>query len=202
MVRLMEQAIPQRTRYSVAEYLRLADASATKLEYRAGEIVDMAGATLDHNRIAANLLRELGNSLKGTPCEAVGSDQRVLAADDRYAYPDVTVFCDEPAFDPRGPGMTLTNPRVLVEVLSPSTEASDRGEKFIRYINLPGLAEYFLVSQDRPQVQSFYRQADGTWVVGPVVRSTAGVAVFRSLGVEVPLADVFANVTFGPLPPD
>ena len=170
----MEQAIPQRTRYTVEEYLRLAEASPTKLEYCGGEIIDMAGATLDHNRIAANLIGELRNRLKGRDCEAVGSDQRVLAADDRYAYPDVTVFCDEPVFDPRDPRMTITNPRVLIEVLSPSTEASDRGEKFIRYINLPELQEYFLVSQDRPQVQSFYRQPDGTWAVGPVVTSLSG----------------------------
>lgn len=193
----MEQSIPRRTRYSVAEYLRLSKASPTKLEYRNGEIIDMAGATLDHSRVAANVLRELGNRLKGGPCEAVGSDQRVLGADDRYAYPDVTVFCGQAEFDPRD-DMTITNPRVLVEVLSPTTEASDRGEKFIRYINLPGLQEYFLVSQDKPQVQSFYREPDGRWLVGPIVMGLSGVAVFRSLSVELPLAEIYANVTFQP----
>jgi Uma2 family endonuclease len=99
----MDLAIPKQTRYSLDEYFRLADESLTKLEFNLGEIIDLAGATYDHSRIAASILGEIGNRLKGKPCEATGSDTRVLAADGRYAYPDVTVICGGPEFDPRDP---------------------------------------------------------------------------------------------------
>ncbi len=192
----MELQIPDKTRYTVDEYLKLAEASSTKLELRDGKIFDMAGASLNHNLIAANLGGELRNKLKGTPCKVVGSDQRVLAADDRYTYPDLTVFCNAPVFDRRDGQMTITNPTVLIEVLSPSTEVSDRGEKMIRYLNLRSLQEYFLVSQDKPQVLSYCREPDGRWIVTPVVESMSASVTFQSLGVHIPLGEIYANIRF------
>ncbi len=193
----MEQVIPTANRYSLQEYFQLADESPTKLEFDAGHIIDMAGATYDHNRIAANLVREIGNHLKGTPCEATGSDTRVLAADDRYAYPDVIVQCGGPEFDPRDQSrMTITNPAVLFEVLSPSTEASDRGEKFLRYINIPSMRGYYLVAQHKPHITSFIRRTDGSWTVGDVVQGLDGSLRIESLQVELPMREIYANVNF------
>ena len=195
----MEATIPKPQRYSLQEYFRLAEESQTKLEFDHGEIIDMAGATYDHNRIAANLLGELRNRLKGKPCEATGSDTRVLAADDRYAYPDITVICGGPVFDPRDPKkMTVCNPQVLFEVLSPTTEAGDRGEKFIRYINIPSMQAYYLIQQHKPQVTSFVRRADGSWAVGDIVESLDGLLRIPSLGVEVPMREIYANVDLKP----
>jgi Uma2 family endonuclease len=193
----MELAAPKSKRYSLQEYFRLAEESPTKLEYNAGEIIDMAGATYDHNRIAANLLGEIRNRLKGGPCEATGSDTRVLAADDRYAYPDVTVVCGEPEFDPRdSKNMTITNPAVLFEVLSDSTEAGDRGEKFIRYINMRSMRGYFLVAQHKPQIISFIRRDDGSWSVGDIATDPSGQLRIPPLGIELPMREIYANVDF------
>ncbi len=187
---------PTSARISVKEYFRLAEASPTKIEFKAGELIDMAGASLSHIRVSGNIQRQLGNRLEGKPCEVVGSDMRVKAASDRYCYPDVTVFCDGPEFDPLDPNRSLVNPRVIIEVLSPSTEAADRGEKFFGYILLPSLDEYLLVSQQRPRIESFIRQPDGSWLVGNVVEGLAEVLLIRSLNIEIPLAEIYANVRF------
>lgn len=192
----MEQRIPAgRQRFTRAEYLKLAEDSDVKLQLIDGEIVAMAGATLNHNRIFANLLNELGRQLKGSKCEAVGSDLRVLAPDGSYIYPDVVIFCDKPEFDSADP-MSLVNPRVVVEVLSPTTESIDRGAKFLKYINIASLREYFLVSQNSRQVQCFYRGDSGQWMVGPTTESTDATVDFRSIGVHIKLADIYANVEF------
>jgi hypothetical protein len=111
---LMELATPPSSRCSVQEYFRLAKASPTKLEYKAGQIIDMAGASYEHNRIAANILGELRNRLKDQPFSATGSDTRVQVAVDHYCYPDVTVVCGEPAFDPLDRGSTMTNPQIFL----------------------------------------------------------------------------------------
>lgn len=193
----MELAIPKTKRYTVAEYLRLADESPTKLEYKSGELIDMAGATFNHNSIAMNLGGELRNRLSGGPCRVVGSDQRVRTADDHYCYPDVTVVCGEPKFVSMDvPQMTLTNPTVLIEVLSPSTEATDRSEKLVRYINLPSLNAYLLVAQDKPRIESFIRKADGSWAVGTFAEGIDAVLRIESLKVEIPLESIYANVRF------
>jgi Uma2 family endonuclease len=197
IIRGMEKVIPKSPRYSLQEYFRLADESPTKLEFDAGQIIDMAGATYDHNRIAANLVGELRDRLKGKPCEATGSDTRVLAADGRYAYPDVTVVCDGPEFDPRDPKqLTITNPHTLFEVLSPSTEARDRGEKFIRYINIKSMQAYYLVAQHKPQITSFVRREDGSWSVGDVVEGLEGCLRIQALNIELPMSEIYANVKF------
>jgi Uma2 family endonuclease len=193
----MELAVAKRQRYSLQEYFRLAEASHIKLEFDAGQIVERDGATYDHSLISANLLGEIGNRLKGKRCEATGSDTRVRAADDRYAYPDVTVVCGGPEFDPRDVSkMTITNPQVLFEVLSPSTEAGDRGEKFIRYINIPSLRGYFLVAQHKPQITSFVRREDGSWSVGDIVEGMDGSLRIPSLQVALPMREIYANVNF------
>lgn len=191
----MELAHPQR-RLSVREYFPLAEASPNKLEFKAGELIDMAGASFNHNRIAMNIGGELRSLLRSRSCQTTGSGARVKVADDRYCYPDVSVVCGDVAFDPLDPGVTLTNPSLIFEVLSPTTEAMDRGEKFFRYIRLPSLQEYFLVAQNQPRVESFFRQRDGVWSVGPVAEGMQSSVQITSLDVQLPLAEIYSNVRF------
>ena len=199
----MELTIEPDRRYTVEEYLAIDDAAEGRYEYRDGEIIAMAGAGYQHIRISGNLIRHLGNRLAGSPCEALSSDLRVRAVRNRrYCYPDVTVVCGEPQFDPPDRQVTLVNPQVVFEVLSPSTELSERGEKFTRYRQADSLQEYLLVAQDRPRVEPFYRQPEGGGMIGQVVDGLDGVVRLRSLNVELSLSDIYERVTFPPLPPE
>jgi Uma2 family endonuclease len=201
MIPLMEQRIPASRGLTVQEYFRLAEASPTKLEFKNGQIIDMAGATYNHTRIASNIIVALKTRFGGRPCDATGSDTRMQASDDRYCYPDVTVVCGEPAFDPTdSPGMTITNPQMIFEVLSPSTEAVDRGEKFFRYIRLPSMREYFLVAQQRPRIESFVRKEDGSWSVGSIAEGIESTLVVQSLKLELPMREIYANIRFDATP--
>jgi Uma2 family endonuclease len=112
---------PRQRRYTVSEYLALESQSRDKHEYRDGEIIAMAGGTYNHGVIAANILRELGNALKGKPCRPADSTVRVgIPRTPLFTYPDITIVCGEPHFDPQDSGgQTLINPRVIIEVLSP-----------------------------------------------------------------------------------
>jgi Uma2 family endonuclease len=129
----------------------------------------------------------------------VGSDLRVRALSSaRYAYPDVAIICKPPEFDPQDKSQsTITNPRVIVEVLSPSTEKDDRGEKFARYILCPSLEEYVLITQHKPRVETFHRQGDGTWSFA-YFDGRESIGKLRSLGIELPLTEVYAGVEFPP----
>src|SRR5579883_412044 len=139
-------------------YLERERVAARKSEYYDGIIVAMAGASPDHDRIAVNLLRHLGNQLEGTPCEPFSSDMRVrVPAYNRYFYPDVSVACGEAQFEALSGVRSLLNPRLIVEVLSASTEKNDREEKYDCYRSLDSLAVYLLIAQDRPRVEIFTR---------------------------------------------
>jgi Uma2 family endonuclease len=138
--------------------------SATRHEYRDGYLFEKAGANRAHNLIAGSLSSDLGSQLRDRPCEVYISDMRVyVEPTGLYTYPDVVVVCDAPRFQD-GELDTLLNPTVLVEVLSPSTEAYDRGKKFGHYRRLPSAREYVLVAQDRVLVERFTRQGrSGSW---------------------------------------
>ena len=185
----------------MAEYLALEAAATERHEYRDGEILAMAGAVTTHNRITRNLSRRLDEQLDGSPCEVFGSDQRVRAHRTRYCYPDLTVAGAPLAYDPPDGELVLTNPRVLIEVLGPSTESDDRGEKFDDYRRLPSFEEYLLVAQHRPRVEPFHRNAAGEWTIGTAVDGLDAVLHVRCLGIDVPLAHVYARVTFPPAVP-
>lgn len=197
----MEQAITTPKRYSVAEYLAMEAAATERHEYRDGEVLDMAGATSNHNRITRNLSRRLDEQLGGKPCEVFGENQRVRARRARYCYPDLTIACAPLAYDPPDGDVVLTNPRVIFEVLSPSTEADDRGEKFDDYRRLESFEEYLLVAQHRPRVEAFYRKGDGEWVIAKTVEGLDAAVRIRCLGIEMSLEQIYARVAFPPLPP-
>ena len=157
----------------------------------------MAGGSADHSLIVANVIRHLGNRLDGKPCHVYDSNLRVrITKTVLYTYPDVSVICASRQTDPDDlTGQTILNPRVIVEVLSPSTEAYDRGEKFGRYRQLDSLEEYILVSQLTPRVEMFFRQGDGTWLFDAASELT-GTAKLRSLKIDLPLNDVYAGIEF------
>ena len=152
------------SRMSYAEYLELERSSEVKHEYLRGEVFAMAGGTPEHARLAANIIGELTAALRGRPCSVFTSDARVrIEATDRATYPDVTVVCgrlEHAADDPD----SITNPVVIVEVLSDATEAEDRGEKFAHYRRLASLREYLLVSQ-RARRLEVYRRRDERWLL-------------------------------------
>lgn len=174
------------------EYLAIERAAEAKSELVDGVMVAMTGASRAHSLIATNLLRELATQLRSRPCEVHGGDLRVRAGDGSlYAYPDVSVVCGEPVFEDAQLD-TLINPTVLVEILSPSTEAFDRGEKFGRYRALAALRDYVLVAQDRPRIEVFARDGE-RWALTEHAGLDA-VAELTSIGAVVALADVYAKV--------
>lgn len=174
-------------------------ASEEKHEYFNGEIFSMAGGTIIHSLITANTIRETGNVLKGKPCRVYDSNLRVrIPRSPQYTYPDLTIACEDLEFDPDDEEKhTYLNPTVIVEVLSPSTEAYDRGRKFQQYRKIQSLREYVLIAQDRAVVETFFRNDDGDWVLSSYSEVNATL-VLRSVGVRIALAEIYAGVTFPP----
>ena len=158
-------AIPAQKTLTAEEYLALErSARETKCEFVDGQIYAMVGATREHNLIGVNIAAELRSQLIARPCEAYANDMRVKAAKaEGYHYPDIVVVCGKPEFED-GHLDTLLNPTVLVEILSSSTEAYDRGDKFAAYRKIQSLHEYLLVSQDKPLIERYVRQGDA-WVL-------------------------------------
>lgn len=178
--------------FTAQEYLTLERQATTKSEFFDGEIYAMAGASHKHVLIEGNIIRELGNRLKGKPCEVMTSNMRVrVRSTGLYTYPDASVVCGRPEFDDVQ-GDTLLNPTVLFEVLSPSTEAYDRGEKFSQYRQLPSLQEYVLVSQDKVLVEK-YRRMGELWMMNDA-RTLDGVLRLESIDCEVPLSEIYYQV--------
>lgn len=193
-------------RYTVEEYLELEGKTPEeKFEYRDGivvamrEALAMAGGSLQHVAINTNLVTALGNRLKGGPCRAYGNDLRVrIPRKTLYTYPDMSVVCGEAQTEKHGSaGETLLNPRLIVEVLSPSTERYDRGDKFAMYREIPSFVEYVLVSQTHPRIETFFHHEDGGWSFGPY-EGLHAVAKLLSIGVELPLAEVYEGIEFPP----
>jgi Uma2 family endonuclease len=152
-------------RFSFAEYLQLEEDSGTKHECFQGRVYAMSGGTPEHAGIAANITRLLGNALEGKPCRVFSSDLRIrVQATGLASYADVSVICGTIEFDPDDPKRhTVLNPTVLVEVLSPSTEDYDRGEKLGSYKQVPSLGEVLLVAHDRREIEIVRREPDGSW---------------------------------------
>ena len=176
------------------EYLAKERKALTKSEYRDGRIQALPGASREHNLIAVNVTGEFYIQLRTRSCEIYPSDMRVkVSAAGLYTYPDVIVVCDEPRFDDTHFD-TLLNPTVLIEVLSPSTAAYDRGEKFASYQKLDSLCEYVLISQNSVCVEHYLRQGQ-TWDLTEF-RSLDDVFSLVSIGCELALQAIYAKVQF------
>jgi Uma2 family endonuclease len=156
-------ALPVAT-MSPAEYLRRERRAEFRSEYHRGQIVAMAGTSRKHSRIVTNLVRVLDTQLLERPCNTYSNELRVsVNGGEHYVYPDIAVTCGQETFED-DEFDTLVNPLVIVEVLSPSTEAYDRGEKFLLYQTIPSLREYVVVSQSPRRLEVFRRQPDGSWL--------------------------------------
>jgi len=183
-----------------AEYLKQERAAPFRSEYFRGEVFAMAGASFEHTLVKDNLAGETRSLLKDGPCCVLTSDMRVrVNATGLYTYPDVAIVCDEPKFEDEVFD-TLLNPRILIEVLSDSTEKYDRGKKFEHYRQIESLMEYVLVSQDSPLVERFLRNADNAWLLTEV-KGMDGVFEFASVPVRIPLREIYRGVTFPEISP-
>jgi Uma2 family endonuclease len=180
-----------------AEYLAFERASPTKHEYYRGHVYAMTGASERHNLITANVIAALHSQLRQKPCRVYPSDLRVKAQKTGlFTYPDILVVCGKPEFTDDAID-TLLNPVVIIEVLSPSTEAYDRGMKFQNYRTIETLYDYVLIAQDAPYVEHYTRQQPGQWVLSEYVRSV-DILNLPSIDCTLALADVYEHVAFTP----
>ena len=181
------------THYTPEEYLALERQAPCKSEYYAGEIFAMAGASRWHNLIVTNVLREFSLQLKGRPCTTYPSDMRVkVSPTGLYTYPDVIVVCGEAQFEDHQQD-TLLNPTLIVEVLSESTEAYDRGGKFAHYRKLDPLMEYVLIAQTKPHLEHYVRQPDNRWLLAEA-DSLHHTLHLPSIDCHLSLAEVYDKV--------
>ncbi len=177
-----------------AEYLEIERKAETKSEYIDGRMYAMSGASEAHNIITLNIGSELRSQLRGRPCRAYVADMRVkVSATGAYTYPDVVAVCGERQLEDEHVD-TLQNPTVIIEVLSRSTEAFDRGEKFFHYGQIESLQEYVLVAQDRIHVDHYVRDGE-RWVFSSISKVN-GRLVLPSVGCDVSLAQIYENVDF------
>ena len=180
--------------YIALERKAIPDAEIIRHEYLNGELIAMSGASRAHNLITGNIFGELRNLLRGSGCETYANDMRVSTpATASYFYPDVVVVCEEPRFED-DVFDTLLNPIILVEVLSSSTEAYDRGEKFAHYRQLTSLQEYVLVSQDQIRVEH-YRRQERQWIFTDFQKPEEILSLV-SIQCELPLQEIYELVTF------
>ncbi|MDE0482515.1 MAG: Uma2 family endonuclease [Candidatus Poribacteria bacterium] len=180
--------------YITLERKAIPDAETVRSEYVKGKIIAMSGASRAHNLITSNISGELRNLLKGSKCETYANEMRVSTpSTSSYFYPDVVVVCEEPRFEDDVFDILL-NPIILVEVLSPSTEAYDRGEKFMHYRELLSLQEYILVAQDKICIERFSRQ-DNNWILTDFQNLEERLPLI-SVQSELPLHEIYDRVTF------
>lgn len=185
-------ALPHRPFMSVQEYLELDRSSLdTRYEYVDGHITMMAGGTLDHATIGANIISILRRLLRGSSCRVFTSDARVRLYETRYVYPDASVSCDE---QDRGQSDIVQAPRLVVEVLSPSTEAYDRGRKFSYYRECPTIQEYLLIDTQRPMVELYRRERHDLWILR-TFHLHEDIELINS-GMRFSVKDVYEDITF------
>ena len=177
------------------EYLSLERQAEFKSEYINGRTLAMSGASLNHNLVSGNVFAAVHEQVRSGTCRAFGSDMRVKVGDN-YFYPDVSIACPRPEVEGPG-GDNLTNPTVVFEVLSPSTEQRDRTVKAMAYRRLPSLQAYVLIAQDRPFVECF-RRHDPFWVYESF-DSLDQVLELPVVDCRLSLADMYAGVTPEPL---
>lgn len=188
-------AIPK-TKMTLEEYLEFDRNSEERYEYFDGEIFNMSGAKRNHVRIQGNLFSTLQSKIRPKGCETFLSDMRVkVPAMITYRYPDLSALCGQATFEEMGGVDVLTNPNLIIEVLSDSTESFDRGAKFTHYKSIESFTEYLLIAQDRPHVTQFIRHENGFWLQTEF-NSLAEEFHLRSVDCHVTMEEVFQNIEF------
>ena len=181
-------ALVQR-KMSLDEFLAWENEQPDRHEYYQGEVFAMVGGRRTHGRVVLNLARRLGERLEGSPCQVFAESMKVQIAADTILYPDVFVTCDKADLATE---MIFRSPRLVIEVLSPSTQAYNRGQKFALYRRLASLQEYILVDPDTRRVEGFRRGGDGLWVLHDMSQDEAMECA--SIVCKVTLAQVFQGM--------
>src|SRR6266446_379965 len=190
---VMRVSSPAKTRLTPEEYLVRERQAETKSEYLAGQTLLMGGASRRHVLIVTNVVGELRRQLKGRPCLLFSTDLRLrVTPTGLFTYPDVMVVCGEATYVDQEAD-TLTNPTLIVEVLSASTQDYDRGRKFEHYRSLASLQEYLLVAQAKVHVEHFQKQPDGRWVLAETSRRD-DVVRLPSIGCDLALTEIYDKV--------
>jgi Uma2 family endonuclease len=182
-------------KFKVAEYLSIERKAEYKSEYFDGEIFAMTGASRKHNLISTNVVTALNQQIENRNCELYSSDMRVkVPKTGLYTYPDIVVVCDEPQFEDEELD-TLLNPRLIIEILSKTTENYDRGEKFEHYRSIDSLQEYTLIAQKKVHIMHYVRQNDNSWVLTET--SVIDDKLYLpSINCELFLVDVYRKIRF------
>jgi len=170
-------------------YLAWEEDQPEKHEFHRGEVFAMVGARRIHGRVVSNLDREFGVLLKGSPCQVFHEGMKVQIGEDTVLYPDVFVTCDKADL---ATDQIFRAPTLVIEVLSPTTQAYDRSKKFALYRRLPSLQEYILVDPETRRIEGFRRTAEGQWVLHDM--SDGDTLEAGCLGLRVPLSEVFAGI--------
>lgn len=188
-------AVPALKFISIEDYLSLEETAQEKHEYYRGEIFAMAGGTIAHNQIVSNMVSEVNFFLREKDCQVFPSDLKVHnEANSLFTYPDISIVCGEPQ-KWQGRNDTITNPVVIIEVLSESTQLYDRGQKFKLYRSIPSLKEYLLVSSLEYMVEHFTKQAEDAWNFRELSNPEDRLTI-ESIGFSCPLKELYRNVAF------
>ena len=195
----MEYASPQtdekKSRYTVEEYFAMEETAEYKSEYVDGKMEMMAGASEAHEVICFNLIAHLHTGLRGKGCQGYPGNMKVwVSAANRAYYPDAMAVCGKTVFKD-GKRYALQNPIIIFEVLSPTTEQNDRGEKFQAYQKLPSFREYVLISQDQFSVEVFFKQDEQSWLYRRFTEEEEQIPL-QSIDASVRLGDLYENVSF------
>ena len=182
-------------RITPEEYFELDAASQERLEYVDGQIVGMAGTSLEHNEIAINICLEIKTQFRGRPCKVYMQSVRVRVSDDMYRYPDVVALCGDVQTADTRP-KTLLNPAAIFEVLSPSTQDKDRGEKFDEYAEIATLSDYVLVAQNAMRVRHYRRLHEDRWEIDTYTQPE-DILMLESLQVVLKLSEIYSEIAFG-----
>src|SRR5215211_1884964 len=185
-------------RYTMEEYFELELASEERYEYFNGEVFCMSGVSPNHAQIESNLNLTLRLALRERGCRVFPANIRIkVPAAPPYRYPDLAVVCDKPSYEEIGGIEALTNPILLIEVLSPSTEAYDRGDKFTYYKSIPSFREYLLVAQHRPHITHYVKQADDKCDYEETNELSSSLHL-PTIGCTLALSEVYRDVEFSP----
>lgn len=186
----------KKNRITPQEYLAIERKAGARNEYFDGEIFAMAGASREHNQITSNIVRVTGNQLIEKPCSVFSSDMRIKIEEaGKYTYPDIVIACESQEFEDENNDVLL-NPIVIMEILSDSTEAYDRGDKFAHYQLLDSFVEYILISQYFCRVEKFIRRNDETWIYSKY-QTMEDIVEIETVKCELPLSEIYRKVKLG-----
>ena len=178
---------------TVEEYLEMDRNSTERHEYYEGQVFLMVGASPAHNLITTNIAGELRQRLKGGDCKVYSNAQKISnKTGSSFFYPDIFVQCGKPVFYDDKQDV-IVNPKLIIEVLSPSTKDYDRGQKFLKYQQTSTLIDYILVSQEQPEIEHRYKQNNGIWAL-EIIDGLERVLKLNNIEVEVPLSEIYLNV--------